>query len=87
MVAEGKSCKEYRYAAICQSSAMEHEGEVRVMYLKMVGNDAKVFISNEDDVSDVAFENIVSILLDPTLKNRGDRTYYSFINKIDILEK
>lgn len=47
----------------------------------------QVFISNEDDVSDVAFENIVSILLDPTLKNRGDRTYYSFINKIDILEK
>lgn len=87
LVAEGKSRKEYRYAAICQSSAIELEGEVQVKYLKMVGKDAKVFICNEDDVYDVALENIVSILPDPILKNKGDRTYYNFTNKIDILEK
>lgn len=66
---------------------MEPEGEVRMMFLKMVGKDAKIFISNEDDVSDVAYANIVSILPNLTLNNRGDRTYYNFTENNNILVK
>ncbi|CAH2100823.1 unnamed protein product [Euphydryas editha] len=87
IIAEGKKKTEYKYAAICQSTVSDDEGEVRVMFLKMIDKNAKSFISNETDVSDVPFENIITILPNPTLQNRGIRTYYNFDHSIDIFEK
>lgn len=87
IVAEGKNKTEYKYASICQSTVSEDEGEVRVMFLKMIDKNAKSFISNEKDVLDVPIENIITILPDPILQNRGIRIYYNFDHSIDIFEK
>lgn len=81
IIAEGKKKPEYRYAAICQSFVSDDEGEVRVMFLKMIDKHATSFISNEKDVI------IKKIFPDPILQNRGIRTFYNFNNFIDIFEK
>lgn len=81
IIAEGKKKPEYRYAAICQSFVSDDEGEVRIMFLKMIDKHATSFISNEKDVI------IKKIFPDPILQNRGIRTFYNFNNFIDIFEK
>lgn len=83
IVSERKKQKEFRYAAVCQSSVCE--GDVQVMYLKKVS--ANTFISNENDVSHVLFTNIICTLSSPELKIRGDRTYYSFLSTVDVFEQ
>lgn len=60
---------------------------VRIIFLKMIDKNSNLFISNEKDVSDVPFENIITILPDPILQNRGICTYYNFDHRIDIFEK
>lgn len=82
----GRKQKQYRYAGICQKP-VDEDGEVQIMSLKVVGDSGNFFITDEDDVFEVPFENIICILPNPTLKLKGNRTYYEFPTEIDVLEK
>lgn len=82
-----KRSTEYRYAGICQSSVSDDDGEVQVMFLKVVGDKATTFIPDEKDIFDVRYEDIICVLPSATLKMKGDRSYYEFPRQIDIFEK
>lgn len=82
-----KEGKIYRYAAICQSS-VDNEGFLSVMFLKSQGNSKTVFIADNDDITDVKFENVVGKLQNPTVKPKGLFTIlYEFPHRVDICEK
>lgn len=71
------------YAAICQSS-IDAEDEVKVAFLKKVGDSKSRFTVNEGDIAFVNKEQIKIILPDPELECRGDRIYYKFEMDINV---
>lgn len=54
--------KKYRYAGVCSSDFDEEEGEIRVTFLKISNEDGTLFIINDNDMSDVKWEQILTIL-------------------------
>lgn len=47
----------------------------------------KELTCNEKDISDIPFEDIISILPNPALITKGNRTYYEFSCAVDVYEK
>lgn len=84
---ESRKSTEFRYAGICQSLVSDDDGEVQVMFLKVVGDKATTFRPDEEDVYDVRYEDIICVLPTAILKIKGDRTYYEFPVEIDVFEK
>lgn len=76
----------FRYVGVCQSSVHE-DGEIIVMFLNISAEDNTLFKLNENDVAYVQFEQIISILPEPTLKMKGDRIFYKFDQEIDVFEQ
>ncbi|CAG4983415.1 unnamed protein product [Parnassius apollo] len=65
-------------------SSIEEDGEIKVMFLRVVSNDAKKFRVDEKDISYVNYEDVISILPVPSLL---EKDMYKFTDSIDIFEK
>lgn len=77
----------FRYAAITTDD-MDEDGDVNVCFLRIVDNKgAQLFRLDEKDRSSVHFNEIKSILKDPSLERRGKRVFYKFGSQLDIFEK
>ncbi|CAH0731054.1 unnamed protein product, partial [Brenthis ino] len=63
--------KKYRYAGVCSSDFDEEEGEIRVTFLKISNKDATLFRINDNDMSDVKWEQILTILPVPKYTYEG----------------
>lgn len=77
------------YSYVCKAlTPIEDDGEVKVMFLRVVGKtDAKRFRLDDQDISYVDFKDIIKILPTPAIMKRGHRIYYQFETSIDVFEK
>lgn len=78
--------KEFRYVAVCQSGVKEN-GEVDVAFMKMYGQNKKLFRINAGDEKIVFAEDILQVLSEPQIKTVGDRFVYEFKQVINIFEQ
>nr|XP_053604393.1 uncharacterized protein LOC128671702 [Plodia interpunctella] len=75
----------HTYACIAQDD-IEDDGEIRVTFLKCVKG-GKLFVINENDISYVAYEDIVRKLPMPELQCKRDVNYYKFPFDVNVFEK
>ncbi|KAK4886514.1 hypothetical protein RN001_002785 [Aquatica leii] len=78
--------KEYRYVAIVNQIDKE-EGELTVTFMKICDNTGHTFKVDEDDVSDVSFEQILEKLPNPNLVLKGKRIFNFFKSSVPVFEK
>ncbi|KAL3278827.1 hypothetical protein HHI36_016347 [Cryptolaemus montrouzieri] len=76
--------KKYRYAGVCSSDFDEEEGDVRVTFLKISNEDGTLFRIDENDMSDVKWEQILTILPVPNIHMK---VFYKFPKSVDVFEK
>ncbi|CAG9792730.1 unnamed protein product [Diatraea saccharalis] len=76
--------KKYRYAGVC-SSDFDEEGDIRVTFLKVSNEAGTLFKIN--DMSDVKWEQILTILPVPNILMKGNRVLYEFSKPVDVFEK
>lgn len=74
----------YRYIGVTQED-LGDDGYVRVMFLKLY--DDFIYRMDENDISDIEFEQIKKILPSPSLLQKGDRVLYKFPYSVDVFEK
>lgn len=79
--------KKYRYAGVCSSDFDEEEGDIRVTFLKVSNEDGTLFKINDNDMSDVKWEQILTILPVPNILMKGNRVLYKFPKPVDVFEK
>lgn len=79
--------KQYRYAAVCSSDFDEEEGEIRVTFLKICNENGTLFKIDENDVFDVKWEEILTVLPVPNIVLKGNRVFYKFQMPVDVFEK
>jgi hypothetical protein len=77
----------YRYVATCQTCVDKDDGEILVTFLRSVRNSARKFKLELNDVSYIAFDQIISIIPTPLLKKEQNREYYYFDADVYIFEK
>ncbi|CAG9789875.1 unnamed protein product [Diatraea saccharalis] len=78
--------KSYTYA--CKTlTEIEDDGEIQVMFLRVVDENAKRFRLDKKDISYVNHENIVKKLPVPALVKKGCRSYYVFKESLEVFEK
>ncbi|KAL3269089.1 hypothetical protein HHI36_008172 [Cryptolaemus montrouzieri] len=77
---------EYRYAAII-NQIDNKEGEIAVTLMKICDAKGYTFKTNEKDVSDVSFEQIVEKLPNPDLILKGRTRFYLFKLSVPVSEK
>lgn len=73
--------KNFFYAADCQSTVCDNDGEVSVLFLAFHGEDRRV---DEDGEKYIDVEQIVKILPPPEIKTAGNRIYYEFPHPIEV---
>lgn len=76
----------YRYAGIAQSS-LEDDGTVKVLFLRIVGESGKLFKTDENDISFVNFDQILSVLPTLVLKNVRNSFFYRFPLVVNVYEQ
>lgn len=76
----------YRYVGICQEIDYD-EDEVKILFLKLIGNKQATDFQISEEVKFIPKDNILSILKEPKLCQRGDRVYYQFNTNVDVFEK
>ncbi|XP_063222151.1 uncharacterized protein LOC134530834 isoform X1 [Bacillus rossius redtenbacheri] len=77
----GKSKASHHYFAICQS-ALNVNGDLRVLFLKQYGKSGKLFVPDEDDERDVHVNQVVCTIPIPDIKEIGSRVVYKFKDKV-----
>ena len=77
---------EYRYAAVINQVDNE-EGELTVTFMKLCDNKGHKFRMDENDMSDVSFNQIQEKLPDPDLRIKGRRRFYYFPISVSVFEK
>lgn len=78
--------KSYTYA--CKTlTDVEEDGEVKVMFLRVVDENAKRFRLDEKDISYVDYTNIIQKLPTPEVIKKGHRSYYQFQKSVNVFEK
>lgn len=82
-----KTKTKYRYAGICQNDIDEEDGDVKVLFLNVVGEEGSLFKVNETDLSYVNFDQILKILPTPKLVRKGHRVFYKFPLSLDVYEQ
>lgn len=81
----GVNKKKKMYSYVCKAlTPIEEDGEVKVMFLRVVSDDAKTFRIDTNDISHVSYEDIIKILPIPAFLGNGQ---YKFDTPIDIFEK
>lgn len=79
--------KNYRYAGVCTSDFDNEEGEIQVTFLKISNECGTLFKIDEQDVSDVKWEEILNVLPVPNIIMKGNRVFYKFPKAVDVFEK
>ncbi|CAG9818887.1 unnamed protein product [Phaedon cochleariae] len=69
------SAIKYNYVGVCQTE-IEEDGEVKVLFLKICDQHNQLFKMDDNDISHVTSEQILSVLPEPKLILKGDRVYY-----------
>ncbi|CAG9790675.1 unnamed protein product [Diatraea saccharalis] len=83
---DASKTKSYTYA--CKTlTEIEDDGEIQVMFLRVVDENAKRFRLDKKDISYVNHENIVKKLPVPALVKKGCRSYYVFKESLEVFEK
>lgn len=77
---------EYRYAAVI-NDIDEDENELRVTFLKICNQKGQTFRIDEQDISDVSFDQIIQKLDNPDLIVKGRREFYQFSTLVDVFER
>ncbi|XP_060806067.1 uncharacterized protein LOC132902972 [Amyelois transitella] len=77
---------EYRYVAVI-NKIDEEDGEFTVTFLKLCDKEGLTFKVDEEDVSDIAFEQIIKKLTNPDLILKGKRIFYKFNTPVNIFEQ
>lgn len=80
-----KQISKYRYVATAQSG-VEEDGEVKVMCMRTVGNTGKLFKADDKDISYLQFEQVLSVLPTPRVKNVRNSIFYEFPFHVDVFE-
>ena len=75
----------FKYATVVQGNI--NEGEVKVVYLKIVSNNSKLFRAVEKDISYVDFAQTIEILSEPKFKLQGGKLYCEFPFNVNVYEK
>lgn len=83
----GTQTKTYQYVAVCQTDLEDDDGEVKVIYLNVTGENATLFKINESDVSCIDYNQIIGVLPIPNIKLKGNRVFYKFPSTIDVYEQ
>lgn len=77
----------YQYVAVCQTDLEDDDGEVKVMYLNVAGENATLFKTNESDISYIDYNQIIGVLPSRNIKLKGNRVFYKFPSTIDVYEQ
>lgn len=77
--------KKYTYASQALSN-IENDGEIQVMFLRVVKSESK-FRLDEKDVAYIDFNDIIKVLPEPKILNDKGQIYYEFEEPLDIFEK
>lgn len=83
----GQRKKTYPYVAVCQTDLEDDDGEVKVMYLNVTGENATLFKINESVVTYIDYNQIIGVLPIPKIKLKGHRVFYVFPSTIDVYEQ
>lgn len=75
----------YRY--VCTIQELQNKSEVKVMGCVSVSSDQVIFKPQKDGIFIAGFDDIISVLPQPSLDNTQDRIRYRFEGKIDVKEK
>ncbi|CAB3228673.1 unnamed protein product [Arctia plantaginis] len=76
---------EYRYVAMC--TGVEEDDELEVIFCKICDDTGKKFRINDDDISFIAWDQVLKKLPSPNLKMRGQRIFYTFNESIGVFER
>lgn len=77
---------EYCYAAVINKIDTE-EGELTVTFLKICDDKGHTFRVDENDVSDVSFDQVLKKLPNPDIALKGKRIFYYFNIPVPVFEK
>ena len=77
---------EYCYAAVINKIDTE-EGELTVTFLKICDDKGHTFRVDENDVSDVSFDQVVKKLPNPDIALKGKRIFYYFNIPVPVFER
>uniref|UniRef100_A0A2A4JCW7 Uncharacterized protein n=1 Tax=Heliothis virescens TaxID=7102 RepID=A0A2A4JCW7_HELVI len=77
---------EYCYAAVINKIDME-KGELTVTFLKICDDKGHTFRVDENDVSDVSFDQVIKKLPNPDIALKGKRIFYYFNISVPVFEK
>ncbi|CAG4996748.1 unnamed protein product [Parnassius apollo] len=77
---------EYCYAAVINKIDTE-EGELTVTFLKICDDKGHTFRVDENDVSDVPFDQVIKKLPNPDVALKGKRIFYYFNIPVPVFEK
>ncbi|KAJ8719460.1 hypothetical protein PYW08_011635 [Mythimna loreyi] len=77
---------EYRYAAVI-NGIDDEENDLRVTFLKICDQKAQLFRIDDNDISDVSFEQVVLKLDNPDLILKGKRIFYKFPTEVKVFER
>lgn len=77
---------EYRYVGIV-NQVDDEDAELTVMFMKIRDDKGQMFSIDENDVSGVAYENIIEKLPNPQIVLKGKRIFYTFPISIPVFEK
>lgn len=82
------SAKKKTYTYVCKTlTDVEEDGEIKVMFLRVVDKNATRFRLDENDICYVDCEDVIQRLPNPEVVKRGHRVYYQFRNSVNIFEK
>lgn len=77
---------EYRYAAVI-NQVDNDESELTVTFMKICDKKGHKFVMNENDTSDVSFDQILQKLPNPDVSQNGRRLFYYFSVSVPVFEK
>ncbi|KAL3286237.1 hypothetical protein HHI36_000748 [Cryptolaemus montrouzieri] len=78
--------KHYTYLGVAKSE-VDEEGEVKIMFYKNVDDAGRQFKKVETDISYEPYDNILEIVPNPKIIEKGKRIYFDFDDPLNALEK
>lgn len=88
---KSRKASSYRYVCMVQCPPEEDEDgdddELSVMSLRCLDSTKKQFCTAESDISFMKLDQVIGILPEPGLIQRGERIRYIFHKSVDVFEK
>ncbi|KAL3287248.1 hypothetical protein HHI36_001724 [Cryptolaemus montrouzieri] len=77
--------KHYTYLGVAKSE-VDEEGEVKIMFYKTVDDTGRQFKQVETDISYEPYDNILKIVSNPKIIEKGKRIYFDFDEPLNVFE-